>query len=153
MGYILIIIILIIIIILLSILSEHKDKDKDTRIGYVKMNIPSEYSTIWNKPCHFKIKPTGLEFENGTIEIEVIEILNFHNNSYANKLHAFNICKKNFKIINKNLIIWETLKPLNIINADDLGKLLNDEEVILEDNIIKLDRKYAYDEIINIMLK
>ena len=133
--------------------SNKNPRAKDGRIGYVAADIPAKYSNIWNRRVTFKIKPTGLEFENGKIEIKIIEIISFGDNGDDDKNYALSFCRKNFKVIDKSNIKWESLKPLVIVNANDLNKLLKNEEVVIQDSRIQLDKDYAYDEIINIMLK
>lgn len=139
--------------IIQRIIYKKKGKNIKIPVGVVKVSIPEKYSRLWNRSCVFKIRPTGLEFEDGHIEVKIIEIINFSDNTVEDKEYALNFCRKTFKIISKKDIIWESYKPLIVINDENISKLLNNKEIYIGENSIKLNRDYSFDEIINLMIK
>lgn len=137
------------VIIIINNLKKNRLKKIDNRIGYMNQMIHQKYSSNW---CTFKVRATGLEFEDGKIEVKVIGIISYGDNSIEYKRYALQYCRKHFQLVNKDEIKWETLQPLRIVTANDLKQLLNNEEVVIEDIRIKLDNKYTHDEIVKIMI-
>lgn len=149
-GVGLLLFILLFVMIIRSIFRKPK---KNVRVGIVKKDIKHEWQSRSYPSCTFKVKPTGLEYEDGRIEVKILEIINYLDNTDEERSYAMKIIKRNCKYVDKKDVTWQTYKPLTLVDDDSLNKLLNNEEVFIGDSRIKLDREYKYDEIVNVMLR
>lgn len=103
--------------------------------------------------CVVKIRPIGIYYENNTMEIEIVDIINFRNNTNRDKEYAKNYLKKNFKLIPTKMVVWQIYRPLLLIEEKELHDLLNNKEITIKDSIIRLSKKYTHDELVRLMVK
>jgi len=154
---IIIVIVLLCVFVLVYVAIENQKKAADAKlrnapIGIITVQIPLAYSFLL-APCKFKLISKGIEYEDGTIEVKPIEIIQFSHGTEASKVYALNYLKQNHTLVKKSDIHWETQKPLTIITETELHDLLNNQEVVIQDSKLKLDKQYRYEEIVNLMLK
>jgi len=136
----------------------HKMKNKKhMTLGIITLKIPeSDNSDIYNISkceCVAKIRPIGIYYENNTMEIEIVDIINFRNNTNRDKEYAKNYLKKNFKLIPTKMVVWQIYRPLLLIEEKELHDLLNNKEITIKDSIIRLSKKYTHDELVRVMVK